>query len=185
MAGSRLAVSGNRNVESDFSSSVASRRPSTLIGRARHQTRFRRERNGRSRRQIGRTRSFRASAICSIGNCIERRSLCPISRPALAHWRSQRPQIQCDRPFSRLVCEIGRRPIGAGAVPSAFSSSQTAGAPVSLVGFILVILFLLLLLGGLGGGSVLPYWGYGYGYGHGGIGVILIVVAVLALMGRL
>jgi hypothetical protein len=59
---------------------------------------------------------------------------------------------------------------------------------VSLVGFILVCVFLLLLLGGLGGGSVLPYWGYGYGYGHGGVGIvgfILIVVVVLAFMGRL
>jgi hypothetical protein len=36
----------------------------------------------------------------------------------------------------------------------------------------------LLLLGGLGGGSVFPYWGYGYGYGYGrgGVGIILIVV---------
>ena len=59
---------------------------------------------------------------------------------------------------------------------------------MSLVGFILVCVFLLLLLGGLGGGSVLPYWGYGYGYGHGGVGIvgfILIVVVVLAVMGRL
>ena len=59
---------------------------------------------------------------------------------------------------------------------------------MSNLGFILVCLFLLLLIGGLGGGSVVPYWGYGYGLGLGGVGgvgVILIVVFVLALMGRL
>ena len=59
---------------------------------------------------------------------------------------------------------------------------------MSLIGFILVVLFLLLLLGGLGGGSVLPFWGYGYGYGHGGVGVVgfvLIVIVILALMGAL
>jgi hypothetical protein len=59
---------------------------------------------------------------------------------------------------------------------------------VSNLGFILVCLFLLLLIGGLGGGSVVPYWRYGYGLGLGGVagvGVILIVVFVLALMGRL
>ena len=59
---------------------------------------------------------------------------------------------------------------------------------MSNLGFILVCLFLLLLIGGLGGGSVVPYWGYGYGLGLGGVGgvgVILIVVFALALMGRL
>ena len=59
---------------------------------------------------------------------------------------------------------------------------------MSNLGFILVCLFLLLLLGGLVGGSVVPYWGYGYGLGLGGVGGvggILIVVFVLALMGRL
>ena len=59
---------------------------------------------------------------------------------------------------------------------------------MSNLGFILVCLFLLLLIGGLGGGSVVPFWGYGYGLGLGGVGgvgVILIVVFVLALMGRL
>jgi hypothetical protein len=59
---------------------------------------------------------------------------------------------------------------------------------VSNLGFILVCLFLLLLLGGLAGGSVLPYWGYGYGFGQGGVGgvgIILTVVFVLAFMGRL
>jgi hypothetical protein len=48
---------------------------------------------------------------------------------------------------------------------------------VSNLGVILACLFLLLLLGGLGGGSVFPYWGYGYGYGRGGVGIILIVGA--------
>jgi hypothetical protein len=59
---------------------------------------------------------------------------------------------------------------------------------VSLLGIILVVLLIMLLFGGLGGGSVVPYWGYGYGFGHGGVGVlgvILIVVVVLLLMGRL
>ena len=59
---------------------------------------------------------------------------------------------------------------------------------VSPLGIILVVVLILLLFGGLGGGSVVPYWGYGYGFGHGGIGVvgiILIVVIVLLLMGRL
>jgi hypothetical protein len=59
---------------------------------------------------------------------------------------------------------------------------------VSPLGIILVIVLILLLFGGLGGGSVVPYWGYGYGFGHGGVGVvgiILIVVIVLLLMGRL
>lgn len=59
---------------------------------------------------------------------------------------------------------------------------------MSNLGFILVILFLSLLLGGLGGGSFVPYWNYGYGFGHGGVGgvgVILIVVVILAFMGRL
>jgi len=59
---------------------------------------------------------------------------------------------------------------------------------VSVLGIIVVVILLLVLFGGLGGGSVLPYWGYGYGFGHGGVGVvgiILIVVVILALMGRL
>ena len=57
---------------------------------------------------------------------------------------------------------------------------------MSNVEFILVAFSLLLLLGGLVGGSVVPYWGYGYGLGLGGVGgvgVMLIVVFVLALIG--
>jgi hypothetical protein len=52
------------------------------------------------------------------------------------------------------------------------------------IGFILVILLVIFLLGGFSG----RFGGYGYGYGHGGvgiIGIILIVVVVLLLMGRL
>ena len=52
----------------------------------------------------------------------------------------------------------------------------------------LIVILILLLFGGLGGGSVIPYWGYGYGFGHSGVGVvggILIVLVVLLLMGRL
>jgi hypothetical protein len=59
---------------------------------------------------------------------------------------------------------------------------------MSPLGIILVVLLIVLLFGGLGGGSVVPYWGYGYGFGHGGVGVlgiILIVLVVLLLTGRL
>jgi hypothetical protein len=47
---------------------------------------------------------------------------------------------------------------------------------------------LLLLLGGLGGGGVLPNLGPRHGYGHGVVGVvgiILIVVCVREFIGRL
>ena len=50
------------------------------------------------------------------------------------------------------------------------------------------VVLIVLLFGGLGGGSLVPYWGYGYGFGHGGVGllgIILIVLVVLLLMGRL
>jgi hypothetical protein len=57
------------------------------------------KRNGRSCRRIGRIRSFRASTVCRNPSCIERWSLCPPSRRALAYWRSQWLQVQCDRPF--------------------------------------------------------------------------------------
>jgi hypothetical protein len=43
---------------------------------------------------------------------------------------------------------------------------------MSPLGIILVVLLILLLFGGLGGGSVVPYWGYGYGFGHGGIALL-------------
>jgi len=33
---------------------------------------------------------------------------------------------------------------------------------MSPLGIILIVLLILLLFGGLGGGSVVPYWGYGY-----------------------
>ena len=52
------------------------------------------------------------------------------------------------------------------------------------LGYILLILLVIFLLGGFSG----RFGGYGYGYGHGGvgvIGVILIVVVVLLLTGRL
>jgi hypothetical protein len=65
-----------------------------------------------------------------------------------------------------------------------FESLGPKEPAVSNLGFILVCLFLLLLLGGLVGGSVVPYWGYGYGLGLSGLGVlgvVLIVVFVLAL----
>lgn len=52
------------------------------------------------------------------------------------------------------------------------------------LGYILLILLVIFLLGGFSG----RIGGYGYGYGHSGvgvIGVILIVVVVLVLTGRL
>jgi hypothetical protein len=59
---------------------------------------------------------------------------------------------------------------------------------VSNLGFILVSLFLLLLLGGVVGGNVVPFWAYGYGLGLGGagmLGAILIIVFALAFTGRI
>lgn len=52
------------------------------------------------------------------------------------------------------------------------------------LGFILLVVLVIFLLGGFSG----RFGGYGYGYGHGGIGVIgtiLIVVVVLMLLGRI
>ena len=52
------------------------------------------------------------------------------------------------------------------------------------LGFILVFLLIIFLLGGFSG----RFGGYGYGYGHGGvgiIGIILIIVVVLMLLGRI
>jgi hypothetical protein len=52
------------------------------------------------------------------------------------------------------------------------------------LGFILVILLVIFLLGGFSG----RFGGYGYGYGNGGVGIlgtILIIVVVLMLLGRL
>jgi hypothetical protein len=52
------------------------------------------------------------------------------------------------------------------------------------LGFILLIILVIALLGGFSG----RFRGYGYGYGHGGVGVIgiiLIVVLILLLTGRL
>jgi hypothetical protein len=52
------------------------------------------------------------------------------------------------------------------------------------LGFILLIILVIFLLGGFSG----RFGGYGYGYGHGGVGVIgiiLIIVVVLLVTGRL
>ncbi|THD42554.1 MAG: DUF3309 domain-containing protein [Bradyrhizobium sp.] len=60
--------------------------------------------------------------------------------------------------------------------------------PVSNLGFILVCLFLLLLLGGIVGGNVVPFWAYGYGLGlvgTGMLGAILVIVFVFAFTGRI
>ena len=79
------------------------------------------------------------------------------------------------------------------------------------LGFILLIVLILLLIGGVGPGFyaglpgptatalghygigivgviLIPYWGYGYGAGHygvGGVGLILLILLVLVLTGRL
>lgn len=53
---------------------------------------------------------------------------------------------------------------------------------------VIVVLFVLILLGGVGGPYVGAPWAYGYGYGHapiGIVGVIVIILIVLLLMGRL
>jgi hypothetical protein len=52
------------------------------------------------------------------------------------------------------------------------------------LGFILLIVLIVFLLGGFSG----RFGGYGYGYGHRGIGVlgtVLIIVVVLMLLGRI
>ena len=65
----------------------------------------------------------------------------------------------------------------------AILTGKKQGVIVSL-GFILVIVVVILLLGGFSG----RFGGYGYGYGHGGVGIlgtILIIVLVLMLLGRI
>jgi len=60
-------------------------------------------------------------------------------------------------------------------------SGYLAGV-VHMLGFFLILILILILLGAL------PRWGYssGWGYGpSGGIGVILIIVLILVLLGRL
>lgn len=52
------------------------------------------------------------------------------------------------------------------------------------LGYILIAILVIALLGGFSG----RFGGYGYGYGHGGVGVlgvILIVIVVLFFTGRL
>jgi hypothetical protein len=54
-----------------------------------------------------------------------------------------------------------------------------------LLGYLLVILIIALLLGGVGWWHVIPY-GYGLGhFGLGGLVLVLIVILILVLMGRL
>lgn len=68
------------------------------------------KRNGRPWRRMGRIRSFHASVDCCIANCVERRSLCPPSRPALADWRSQwLPKPKATAPFFTF-CRPERSP---------------------------------------------------------------------------
>ena len=58
------------------------------------------------------------------------------------------------------------------------------GDRIMSLGFILVIVLIVFLLGGFSG----RFGGYGYGFGHGGIGVlgtVLIIVVVLMLLGRI
>lgn len=61
---------------------------------------------------------------------------------------------------------------------------QTLGDRIMSLGFILLIVLIVFLLGGFSG----RFGGYGYGYGHRGIGVlgtVLIIVVVLMLLGRI
>jgi len=51
-----------------------------------------------------------------------------------------------------------------------------------LLGWILIIILVLLLLGAL------PRWGYSRGWGYypsGGLGLILVIIIVLVLLGRI
>jgi hypothetical protein len=53
---------------------------------------------------------------------------------------------------------------------------------VRVLGWILVIILVLLLLGAL------PRWGYSRGWGYypsGGLGLILVIIIVLVLLGRI
>jgi hypothetical protein len=61
-------------------------------------------------------------------------------------------------------------------------TEKEKGDPAMSLGFLLVLVLLLLVLGGL------PTWGYsrGWGYGPSGLlGLVLVVVLVLVLLGRL
>ena len=69
-----------------------------------------------------------------------------------------------------------------GVTPAA--SRSNCGDKIMSLGFILVIVLIVFLLGGFSG----RFGGYGYGFGHGGIGVlgtVLIIVVVLMLLGRI
>jgi len=86
--------------------------------------------NGRRSRRVGRIRSFRASTVCRISKRIERQSLCPPSRPALADWRSQRPLNPMRPPLSLFVStKIGPCSTGAGVIAPALSSFSARRRP--------------------------------------------------------
>lgn len=60
------------------------------------------------------------------------------------------------------------------------------GLLVSPLYLVLVVILVLVLLGGLSGGTYAP-WGYGYGAGHygvGGIGLVLVILLILMLLGH-
>lgn len=59
---------------------------------------------------------------------------------------------------------------------------------MSPLGIVLVVILILVLLGGIGGGTYINAWPYGYGagpYGIGVVGIILIILVVLLVMGRI
>lgn len=56
------------------------------------------------------------------------------------------------------------------------------------MGYIILAIVLLILLGGIGGGHWIDRWDYGYGFGNSGIsviGVVLLVLLVLVLTKRI
>ena len=85
----------------------------------------------------------------------------------------------------RLVSPFGLPGVPAGAgCPSWADVLRICEEAQMSLGFIVVILLVIFLVGGFSG----RFGGYGYGFGHGGIGVIgiiLLVMLVLLLTGRM
>lgn len=55
---------------------------------------------------------------------------------------------------------------------------------MSTLGLILVVVLVIVLLGGLGGGTYIHQWPYGYGFNHGGVGLpgLLLIIVVIAIL---
>jgi hypothetical protein len=62
--------------------------------------------------------------------------------------------------------------------------SNTQGGNLMSLGWILIIILVLVLLGGLGSIGGGPFYGTGY-YGGGGLGLVIVILLILILMGRL